>query len=43
MEKKGVGRSCLAVERMWPLWNGGTDGNVKRKPLLEKGEDVVRQ
>ncbi|MCI89266.1 hypothetical protein A2U01_0110554, partial [Trifolium medium] len=28
---------------MWPLWNGGADRSVKRKPLLENGEDVVRQ
>ncbi|MCI91485.1 hypothetical protein A2U01_0112779, partial [Trifolium medium] len=28
---------------MWPLWNGGTDGDVKWKPLLEDCEDVVRQ
>ncbi|MCI64198.1 hypothetical protein A2U01_0085456, partial [Trifolium medium] len=34
---------CLAVERMWPLWNGGTDRDVKQKLLLEDGEDVVRR
>ncbi|MCI64264.1 hypothetical protein A2U01_0085522, partial [Trifolium medium] len=28
---------------MWPLWNGGTNGDVKRKPLLENGGDVVRR
>ncbi|MCI03773.1 hypothetical protein A2U01_0024814, partial [Trifolium medium] len=28
---------------MWPLWNGGADRDVKRKPLLENGGDVVRQ
>ncbi|MCI78611.1 hypothetical protein A2U01_0099882, partial [Trifolium medium] len=27
---------------MWPLWKGGADIDVKRKPLLENG-DVVRQ
>ncbi|MCI94812.1 hypothetical protein A2U01_0116110, partial [Trifolium medium] len=32
-----------AVERMWPLWNDGADRGVKRKTLLENGEDVVRQ
>ncbi|MCI88406.1 hypothetical protein A2U01_0109693, partial [Trifolium medium] len=21
---------------MWPLWNGGTDRGIKRKPLLGK-------
>ncbi|MCI79279.1 hypothetical protein A2U01_0100550, partial [Trifolium medium] len=31
------------VERMWPLWNGGTDGDVEWKPLLEDCDDVVRQ
>ncbi|MCI51738.1 hypothetical protein A2U01_0072982, partial [Trifolium medium] len=31
------------VGRIWPLWNGGEDRDVKRKPLLEHGEDVVRQ
>ncbi|MCI54649.1 hypothetical protein A2U01_0075899, partial [Trifolium medium] len=25
---------------MWPLWNGGADRDVKRKPLLENREDV---
>ncbi|MCI63527.1 hypothetical protein A2U01_0084784, partial [Trifolium medium] len=33
----------LAIERMWPLWNGGSDRGVKRKSLLENGEGVVRQ
>ncbi|MCI19144.1 hypothetical protein A2U01_0040299, partial [Trifolium medium] len=28
---------------MWPLWNGRADEDVKWKPLLENGEDVVRQ
>ncbi|MCI83559.1 hypothetical protein A2U01_0104835, partial [Trifolium medium] len=28
---------------MWPLWNGEADRYVKRKPLLENGEDVVHQ
>ncbi|MCI83901.1 hypothetical protein A2U01_0105177, partial [Trifolium medium] len=27
---------------MRPLWNGGADRDVQRKPLLENGEDVVR-
>ncbi|MCI97479.1 hypothetical protein A2U01_0118780, partial [Trifolium medium] len=27
---------------MWPLWQGGADRDVKRKPLLENGGDVVR-
>ncbi|MCI57019.1 hypothetical protein A2U01_0078270, partial [Trifolium medium] len=25
------------------MWNGGADIGVKRKSLLENGEDVVRQ
>ncbi|MCI54080.1 hypothetical protein A2U01_0075327, partial [Trifolium medium] len=28
---------------MRPLWNGGAGRDVKRKPLWENGEDVVRQ
>ncbi|MCI45018.1 hypothetical protein A2U01_0066257 [Trifolium medium] len=28
---------------MWPSWNDGADRDVKRKPSLENGEDVVRQ
>ncbi|MCI10240.1 hypothetical protein A2U01_0031332 [Trifolium medium] len=28
---------------MWPLWNGGADIDVKWKPLLENGEDIVRR